>query len=147
MFQYVFHMAAWYKVGAKDKSQAELVNVEGTRNVLEVMKELKIAKGVYTSTLAVFSDTKGRVVDETYRHHGPFLSEYDRTKWKAQVEVAEPMMKAGLPLVIVMPGLVYGPGDIAQAHTAGEFVELSQLQQVTERYIAMIDRGVTHAGA
>ena len=42
---------------------------------------------------------------------------------------------------------VYGPGDIAQAHTAGEFVELSQLQQVTERYIAMIDRGVTHAGA
>ena len=39
--------------------------------------------------------------------------------------------------------LVCGPGDIAQAHSAGEFVELSQLQQITESYIRMID----HAGA
>ena len=36
---------------------------------------------------------------------------------------------------------VYGPGDIAQAHTADEFVELSQLQQVTERYGEIIDHG------
>ena len=35
---------------------------------------------------------------------------------------------------------VYGPGDIAQAHTADEFVELSQLQQITESYIRIIDR-------
>jgi acetylornithine deacetylase len=42
---------------------------------------------------------------------------------------------------------VFGPGDIAQAHTAEEFVELSQLQQITGHYIAMIDRGVNHAGA
>src|SRR5205823_1477520 len=42
---------------------------------------------------------------------GPWLSEYDRTKWVAHYEVAEPMMRAGLPLVIVQPGGVYGPGD------------------------------------
>lgn len=107
----VFHIAAWYKVGARDKGMAERINVEGTRNVLELMKELGIAKGVYTSTLAVFSDTRGRVVDETYRHSGPWLSEYDRTKWMAHYEVAEPMIRNGLPLVIVQPGLNYGPGD------------------------------------
>ncbi len=107
----VFHIAAWYKVGAKDKSVAEKINVEGTRNVLEMMKELKIPKGVYTSTLAVFSDTAGRVVDETYRFTGEHLSEYDRTKWQAHYEVAEPLIKAGLPLVIVQPGVNYGPGD------------------------------------
>jgi acetylornithine deacetylase len=38
---------------------------------------------------------------------------------------------------------VYGPGDIAQAHTADEWVELSQLQQITESYIRIIDRGHT----
>ena len=38
---------------------------------------------------------------------------------------------------------VCGPGDIAQAHSADEFVELSQLQQITESYIRIID----HAGA
>lgn len=75
------------------------------------MWELGIPKGVYTSTLAVFSDTHGRLVDEEFRYSGPHLSEYDRTKAMAHREVAEPMMAAGLPLVIVQPGLIYGPGD------------------------------------
>ncbi|TLZ64239.1 MAG: NAD-dependent epimerase/dehydratase family protein, partial [Methanobacteriota archaeon] len=79
----VFHLAAWYKIGEKDKSPAVRSNIEGTRNVLELMKELGIPKGVYTSTLAVFGDTKGQAVDESYRHDGPWLSEYDRTKWVA----------------------------------------------------------------
>lgn len=107
----VFHVAGWYKVGERDKSAAYGTNVEGTRNVLELMKELEIPKGIYTSTLAVFGDTKGRVVDETYRHDGPWLSEYDRTKWVAHYEIAEPMIRGGLPLVIVQPGVTYGPGD------------------------------------
>lgn len=107
----VFHIAAWYKIGARDPSEAARVNVGGTRNVLELMAELEIPKGVYTSTLAVFSDTRGKVVDETYRHNGPWLSEYDRTKWLAHYQVALPMIQKGLPLVIVQPGVVYGPGD------------------------------------
>lgn len=107
----IFHIAAWYKIGLRDKSPAAKINIEGTRNVLEVMKELGIKKGVYTSTLAVFSDTKGKLVDEGYRYSGSHLGEYDRTKWVAHYEVAEPMMKEGLPLVIVLPGAVYGPGD------------------------------------
>ena len=38
-----------------------------------------------------------------------------------------------------MTALVYGPGDIAQAHTADEWVELAQLEQVAKQYIAMIN--------
>jgi nucleoside-diphosphate-sugar epimerase len=113
----VFHIAAWYKVGTREKSQAETINVGGTRNVLQMMQELGIPKGVYTSTLTVFSDTRGQMVDESYTYTGTsFLSEYDRTKWKAHYEVALPMMQAGLPLVIVQPGLVYGPGDTSVVH-------------------------------
>lgn len=109
----VFHLAAWYEVGT-DSSRAETVNVEGTRNVLETMRALGIPKGVYTSTLAVNSDTGGRRVDESYRYNGPHLSVYDETKWRAHYEVAEPLIEQGLPLVIVMPGVVYGPGDTSQ---------------------------------
>src|SRR5271169_3132545 len=79
----VFHLAGWYKVGARDRSPGERINVAGTRHVLESMAEAGVPRGVYTSTLAVFSDTGGRLVDETYRHAGPWLSEYDRTKWVA----------------------------------------------------------------
>ena len=107
----VFHVAGWYQVGVDDPTTAFRVNVEGTRNVLELMAELDIERGVYTSTVAVFSDTDSNVVDESYRYDGPHLSIYDRTKWQAHYEVAEPMIEAGLPLVIVQPGAVYGPGD------------------------------------
>ena len=106
----VFHIAGWYKVGARDTSEAEAVNVDGTRNVLEVMRELGIRKGVYTSSLAVNSDTHGRIVDESYHYTGSHLSEYDRTKAAAHA-LAEEMAAEGLPLVIVMPGVTYGPGD------------------------------------
>lgn len=113
----VFHVAAWYKVGVTEP-QAERINVEGTRNVLATMRELRIPKGVYTSTVAVFSDTGGMVPDESYRYDGPHLSEYDRTKWLAHYEVALPLMAEGLPLVIVQPGAVYGPGDTGALRTA-----------------------------
>src|SRR5262245_22138135 len=112
----VLHIAAWYKVGARDRSMAREINVVGTRNVLELMRELRIPRGVYTSTVGVNSDTGGRIVDESHRFRGPWLSYYERTKWEAQYEVAEPMMAAGLPLVLVMPSLVYGPGDTGPPH-------------------------------
>ncbi len=113
----VFHLAAWYKVGADDASPAHPVNVQGTRNVLELVDELDVPKAVYTSSLAVNSDTGGQIVDETYRHDGAHLSVYDRTKWQAHHEIAVPMMEDGLPLVIVMPGVTYGPGDTSAIRT------------------------------
>lgn len=106
----VFHVAGWYKIGTKDKSDGVRVNINGTRNVLELMQELKIPKGVYTSTLAVNSDTKGKLVDETYRFTGKHISEYDRTKAVAH-DISSEFIAKGLPLVIVQPGLIYGPGD------------------------------------
>jgi nucleoside-diphosphate-sugar epimerase len=107
----LFHLAGWYKLGARNPSEGYRINVEGTRCVLEAMRDTGVPKGVYTSTLAVFSDTQGQLPDETYRYTGPHLTEYDRTKWLAHYEVAEPLIQAGLPLVIVQPGVVYGPGD------------------------------------
>lgn len=107
----VFHIAAWYKIGARDMRPAWRINVDGTRNVLELVAELSVPRAVYTSTLAVFSDTHGRVVDESYRYDGPHISEYDRTKWVAHYQIAEPAKASGLPLVVVQPGLTYGPGD------------------------------------
>ncbi len=106
----IFHIAGWYKIGTRDKSDGEKVNIAGTTNVLELMNEFDIPKGVYTPTLAINSDTHGKLVDETYRFSGQHLSEYDRSKAKAH-EIAQEMMANGLRLMIVMPGIIYGPGD------------------------------------
>ena len=112
----VFHIAGWYKIGVRDKSEAEAINVDGTRNVLELMRELHLPKGVYTSTLAIFSDTHGQLPDENYKFTGRRLSVYDRTKAEAHA-VAAAFIALGLPLVIVQPGLIYGPGDTSSLRT------------------------------
>ena len=112
----VYHVAGWYKIGTKDKSDGEKVNIQGTRNVLELMQELKIPKGVYTSTCAINSDTQGKVADESYHFNGKHLSEYDRTKAVAHT-IAREFIARGLPLVIVMPGGIYGPGDTSSLRT------------------------------
>ena len=108
----VFHTAAWYKYGEQHAGLAEAVNVGGTYQVLSLARELGVPRIVYTSTLAVNGDTQGRVVDETYHPSGEsFLTEYDRTKYEAEFEEVRPMIEQGLPVVIVRPGVVYGPGD------------------------------------
>jgi dihydroflavonol-4-reductase len=108
----LFHVAGWYKLGARDPSVGWRVNVEGTRAVLSAAARCRVPKVVYTSTLAVNSDTRGRIVDESYRFTGRHLSAYDRSKAEAH-DVALEFAQRGLPVVVVMPGLVYGPGDTA----------------------------------
>jgi nucleoside-diphosphate-sugar epimerase len=107
----VYHLGGWNKPSASDWMNAEALNVAGTRNVLGLAHELGIAKIVYSSTATVLGDTKGWLVDETHYQGGPFRDEYHRTKWLAHYKVALPMIERGAPLVIVMPGGFYGPGD------------------------------------
>lgn len=125
----VYHVAGWYKVGVRDKSPGWKINVEGTRNVLELMRELGIPKGVYTSTLAVNSDTRGQMHDETYHFTGQHISEYDRTKAAAH-DVANDFIANGLPLVVVMPGLIYGPGGTSMSDEALRLFLKKQLPMV-----------------
>jgi dihydroflavonol-4-reductase len=109
----VFHVAAVYKVGIP-KSEHEAVfdaNVRGTERVLDAAIEIGVPKIVYVSTVGVFGNTHGEVVDESYeRDDGDFLSWYEETKYRAH-EVARDRITRGAPIVIVQPGGVYGPGD------------------------------------
>ncbi|MEW6320643.1 MAG: NAD-dependent epimerase/dehydratase family protein [Acidobacteriota bacterium] len=128
----VFHLAAWYRLGPRSPV-AERVNVEGTRLVLEAMRDAGVPKGVYASTLSVLGDTGGVLADERFVRRSPFLSEYERTKWKAHHEVALPMARAGLPLVIAMPGAVYGPGDTSGIHDL--------IVRLLQKRLPMVPRG------
>jgi nucleoside-diphosphate-sugar epimerase len=106
----VFHIAGWYRIGGGDAERAWSVNVEGTRNVLRAMGEVGVPRGVYTSSLVVNSDTRGIEVDESYRFVGRHVSLYGATKAEAH-RIALQQAAEGLPLVTVLPGVAYGPGD------------------------------------
>src|ERR1700761_3111154 len=109
----VIHGAAIYEVGipASERQEMQEANVGGTERVLGAALEAGIPKVVYVSTVGIFGNTHGRVVDETYENPADnFTSEYEKTKWEAH-QVAKRLIGEGLPCVIVQPGGVYGPGD------------------------------------
>ena len=107
----VFHCAGWYEIGSDNWMSAESINVNGTRQVLGLATELGVPRIIYTSTGAIYGDTGGMLVDETYYHEGPFTNEYERTKWLAHYKVAVPLIKQGSPISIAAPTITYGPGD------------------------------------
>lgn len=110
----VFHIGAVYKVGIPKKERPPMwdANVEGTRRILDAAAANNVQRIVYVSTGNVFGDTKGQVVDETYERDPSdgFLSCYDETKYRSH-ELVKERIAAGAPVVIVQPGVVYGPGD------------------------------------
>lgn len=110
----VLHVAATYKVGVPRSQHASLydANVRGTERVLDAAIAAGVPRIVYVSTGNFYGNTRGVVVDESYRRPQPpdFLSQYDRTKYEAH-ELALDRIAKGAPIVIVLPGGVYGPDD------------------------------------
>jgi nucleoside-diphosphate-sugar epimerase len=108
-----FHVAAVYKVGIPEKEHEAMydANVRGTERVLDAAFQAGVGRIVYVSTINVFGNTRGEVVDEGYERPGDdFLSYYDETKYLSH-QVAKARIAKGVPIVIVQPGGVYGPGD------------------------------------
>jgi dihydroflavonol-4-reductase len=107
----VFHTAAYVELGLVNAAEMARVNVEGTRAVMEVAQELGVSKIVYCSTIGIFGDTQGQVVNETFqRTQKDFSSAYDSTKYEAQA-IVDRMAEQGLPVVSVLPSGIFGADD------------------------------------
>ena len=130
----VFHLAAVYKVGVPRSERDAMyeTNVLGTRNVLDAAAG--VPRVVHVSTVNVFGNTRGVVVDETYERDPAdgFLSAYDWTKYEAH-QVA----RGRDNVVIAMPGAIHGPGDHSEL---GQ--QLDQARAGTLRFKALADVGV-----
>lgn len=107
----VIHMGAMNRLGEQNWRQMEVVNVAGTRTIMEMAQDMGVPKVIYTSTVAVYGNTQGIMYDETTHPSVPNQSHFARTKWHAHYDVVQPMIEAGAPIIVLMPGLGYGPGD------------------------------------
>jgi dihydroflavonol-4-reductase len=108
-----FHCAGVYRIGIGDSERPAmyLANVRGTERVLDAAIDAGVRRVIHVSTVNVFGNTAGKVVDESYRRPGTdFLSYYDETKFLAH-RIALERIARGAPIFIVQPGGVYGPGD------------------------------------
>jgi dihydroflavonol-4-reductase len=108
----VFHVAALFRMWHPDKRRYCRVNVDGTRNVMEAAREAGVRRLVHTSSAVTIGEGQGQLGHEGTVHRGYFLSEYERSKYLAE-QVAFEMGDRGLPVVVVNPTSVYGPGQTA----------------------------------
>ncbi|WP_139364920.1 SDR family oxidoreductase [Sutcliffiella halmapala] len=103
---YVFHLAAVYDLAVK-KEIARLVNVNGTKHVVDWIKSLPFLKRfVYFSTAYVAGLREGIIFENELKHPYPFKNHYEETKYLAELIVDKE--KEHLPLTIIRPGIVKG---------------------------------------
>jgi farnesol dehydrogenase len=105
----IYHLAAYTKMWARDKTVFEKVNVNGTENIIKVASE-KNLRLVYLSSFIALGATPTEPVDETFESEDGLYLDYAKTKLEAKKIIKEYIEK-GLNITIFYPGIVYGPGD------------------------------------
>ena len=111
--RYAFHLAAVYRLWARDPRIFHEVNVGGTLNVIDAVRAAGCERLVYTSTVGVLGLSKtrhGEPADETCSADLAHLfGYYKRTKFAAEHEVLRAAAE-GLDVSIAMPTFPLGPG-------------------------------------
>ncbi|MGA2120257.1 MAG: hopanoid-associated sugar epimerase [Bryobacteraceae bacterium] len=133
----VFHVAADYRLWAKNPPELYRSNVEGTRNLLEAAARAGVRRIVYTSTVGTIGiPTYGLGDERTPVSLEDMAGDYKRSKFQAE-QVALDFTRNGLDVVIVNPTAPIGDHDVKPTPT-GRIVQDFLLGQMP----AFIDTGL-----
>ncbi|CAN6465754.1 unnamed protein product [Victoria cruziana] len=137
-FDVLFHAAAVVEPWLPNPSVFFTVNVEGTRNVFQAFREtISMQKIVYTSSFFALGPTDGYIGDEMQTHHEKFFcTEYEKSKLMAD-KIALKAAADGLPIVILYPGVIYGPGKL----TSGNLLANTIIERLSWRLAGYIGKG------
>jgi len=134
----LFHVAADYRLGVRHPEQLYRTNVEGTRNVLNAADAARVARIVYTSSVA----TVGLPADGSPGTEATpvtlanMIGHYKRSKFMAE-ELVREFARAGAPIIIVNPSTPIGPGDVKPTPTGQMVVDAA-----SGRTRAYVDTGL-----
>ena len=121
--RYVFHVAADYRLWARDPEEIVRNNLQGARAVMEAARITGVERIVYTSSVAALKPVAGMAVDESSRHsEQTVIGAYKKSKLVAE-RLVERMAQEGLPVVIVSPSTPIGPRDIKPTPTGRIIVQ------------------------
>jgi len=120
----VYHLAAYARVWSKDPSTYYKLNVEGTKNVLDVARSYGISKIVFTSTAGTLGPSGKRPVEESDARIGEPFTTYEASKTQAENLCREYCNKYSMNIVMVNPPRVYGPGMITESNAVTRLIKL-----------------------
>lgn len=137
--RYLFHVAADYRLWARDPGEIERNNLEGTGAVMRAALEQGVERVVYTSsvaTLRVDGQTTAATEDAPLAGHEA-IGAYKRSKVLAERLVEQMIAEAGLPAVIVNPSTPIGAQDVRPTPTGRIIIEAA-----TGKMPAFVDTGL-----
>lgn len=135
------HTAALVEAWSRDFQEFEKVNVGGLKNMIEGLRKTPSLKRlIYSSSFFALGPTDGFIGNENQIHPGNnFCTEYERTKWMADGIARKSANEEGLPLVIVYPGVIYGPGAL----TSGNLISQMVTDHIEGRFPGYIGTGTS----
>jgi len=137
--QFVFHVAADYRLWARNPQDIVRTNVEGTRNVMNAALIARVERIVYTSSVATLkSRLDGKASDETLRlDPESAVGAYKYSKVVAERMVDAMVAEHNLPAVIVNPSTPIGQRDVRPTPTGRIIIEAA-----AGRIPAYVDTGL-----
>ena len=123
----VLHAAALVKIDAP-AAEFDRVNVAGLRNVLAAADACGVSRILYVSSFIALGPTEGApggvkdehaeparlAADGTVEPHD-WINDYQRTKTISDLH-ARQAIAAGVPLTVLYPGVIYGPGELTEGN-------------------------------
>ncbi len=127
-YEFLFHVAADYRLWVPKPEEIYANNVEGTKNIMLAALEADIKRIVYTSSVATLGlNPDGTPADEeTPVTLDDMIGHYKKSKFLAEREVKKMVTEKGLDAVIVNPSTPVGPGDIKPTPTGRMILEAAQ---------------------
>ena len=116
---YLFHVAADYRLWVPRPEEIYHINVDGTENLMLAAAEANIERIVYTSSVATlgYNRDKSPANEDTPSSLDSMVGHYKRSKYLAEQKVKMMVEQFNLPVVIVNPSTPIGPRDIKPTPT------------------------------
>jgi dihydroflavonol-4-reductase len=123
--RYLFHVAADYRLWARDKQEILRTNRDGTKILMQAALDAGVERIVYTSSVATLAFAPGGgPADESRRmSECDAIGAYKRSKIAAERVVESMISRDGLPAVIVHPSTPIGPRDQKPTPTGRIIIE------------------------
>jgi len=139
--EFVFHVAADYRLWVRDPDQMYRSNVEGTRAIIRAAQESGVRRVIYTSSVATMGFTAaGHLTNESSPvSMKEMVGHYKRSKFMAE-QIAIEAGKNGANVVVVNPTTPVGEQDIKPTPTGRIIVDF-----LKRKFPAYLDTGLNLA--
>jgi dihydroflavonol-4-reductase len=151
------HVAADYRLWVPDPADMYKANVDGTRDLLRIAREVGVPRVVYTSSVATMGFTKTNIIvnEESPVGEADMIGHYKRSKWLAEQE-AIAAARAGQHVMILNPTTPIGSQDRKPTPTGRIVVDflnknfpaymetglnLVDVNEIARMHVAALDRG------